>query len=359
MNPHSIHALFLLAATTVAQTPPPPVALPMPASAVMPSSVPFGTTRIRWQAWIDARQLVNAIGRPVRMTRLDFQTATGGQTGPAIEMEVRVANSLAFPSANFQANMVSGETLVHPAVVGAPRTFFLSTTIAGQFVLQIPFQNEFVWDGESAIVIDVRIFDNGNSNIPFSYDIAVEQPVFGSPTQMLWDNNDNPTAVSANQFPTRPSRGPRVQLHFADGVTVTFGAGCPGAGFNVPVASTNGIPQPANVGWTHVLTNAASQRQAIWMFGDSREQWAGVTLPFSLDILGAPNCELLVKPDLTATLTTVGGGAGAGTVSLTTPVPPVTSMVGMSFFTQWLVLDPFAINGVLAVSNGQWHVFGP
>ena len=85
----------------------------------------------------------------------------------------------------------------------------------------------------------------------------------------------------------------------------------------------------------------------------------GVMLPFSLDLLGAANCDLLVKPDLTWTTTTVGGGAGAGTASLRTPIPPVTVIIGMQFFTQWMIIDPLAVNGVLAVSDGQWHVIGP
>ena len=68
---------------------------------------------------------------------------------------------------------------------------------------------------------------------------------------------------------------------------------------------------------------------------------------------------MLVRPDLTASVTTVGGGAGSGFATLTTPTPPTSDIVGLEFFTQWLILDPLAANGVLSASNGMWHIFGP
>ena len=38
------------------------------------------------------------------------------------------------------------------------------------------------------------------------------------------------------------------------------------------------------------------------------------------------------------------------------PLPGQSSYVGASFYSQWIVLDPGASNGVLAVSNGMRHI---
>ena len=43
---------------------------------------------------------------------------------------------------------------------------------------------------------------------------------------------------------------------------------------------------------------------------------------------------------------------GAGSASLGLNLPPITDYVGLSFYTQWLVLDPSAINGVLSATGG-------
>lgn len=359
MIPRATLIAMLTATAAAAQTlPPSPVQLPTFVSQAAPTSIPFGTTRIHWQLWWSAAEWSTGIGRPVRVQGVDFLTPSGGQTGRRIQLEVRMAHGpTQFPTGNFQSNMVADETLVFPAP-GAPNAFTTPTTAAGQFALQIPFATEFQWDGESGVVLDIRIFDNGNFNQPYPYDVTLETPVVGSPFVSLYDDRGNPNATSANRFLTR---GPRVRIRFVDGATLSFGQGCAGDGGFVPIASTmNGPAFPDNQLWTHVLSSAPSQRTAAWFFGDSREEIVpGIPLPLQLGFLNAPNCELLVKPDLNWTTQTVGGGAGAGTASLRTPVPPVTNIVGLSFFTQWLILDPFSANNTLAATNGEWHIFGP
>jgi hypothetical protein len=40
-------------------------------------------------------------------------------------------------------------------------------------------------------------------------------------------------------------------------------------------------------------------------------------------------------------------------------LPGTTGYIGMSFYTQWVVLDPLALNGVLSVTAGLHSVVAP
>ena len=72
------------------------------------------------------------LGQPARLSQIEFMTFAGGQTGSTLQLEVRVANSVpSFPSGNFQNNMVSGETLVHPQAIGMDRSLTTPATAPG------------------------------------------------------------------------------------------------------------------------------------------------------------------------------------------------------------------------------------
>ncbi|MCA8943430.1 MAG: hypothetical protein KDB80_12780 [Planctomycetes bacterium] len=319
------------------------------------TSVPFGSIPIHYQVWYSAAELGLAIGQPARISQVSFMTDAMGQTGRTIQMEMRVANSFtSSPSGTFADNFVSGETLVHPAALGQSRNFTTPTTVAGQYALVIPFQNEFVYDGSSGIVFDIRIFDNGNGGTPYPYDLRIEF-LGGGRVVSLWDSTGDPIASDSDQY---QQRGPRARLTWRSGLSVPYGDGCPGEGGFMPIGSTSGgFPLGGNTAWTQQLSNAPSQRAAVWIFGPSRDTWNTLTLPLSLGVIGAPNCSILARPALQGNKMTVGGGPGTGLATINTPVPPVT-FTGLEFFSQWLILDPNAGNGVLAATAGLWHIFG-
>ncbi len=153
--------------------------------------------------------------------------------------------------------------------------------------------------------------------------------------------------------------GLTTRFRFNEAIAYPFGQGCAGQGGFVPEASTSGgLPIPGNAIWQHDLSNAASQRPALFWTGLSDTTWGSNALPFDLAAIGAPGCLVLAEPFAFAATTTIGGGAGAGTASFVFPVPSRTDFLGTPIYSQWLVLDPNAANGVLAVSNGVVSVPG-
>ncbi|HLQ38424.1 MAG TPA: hypothetical protein VK348_11520, partial [Planctomycetota bacterium] len=148
--------------------------------------------------------------------------------------------------------------------------------------------------------------------------------------------------------------GVLTQFTMRTGAQVTFGAGCPGAGGFTPVASTNTLARPG-ITWTQQVNQAASQRLAMWVLGDSNVMWGALPLPLDLGgYIGASGCSLLTDPVVTMFTTTIGGGAGGGIGTISVNLPSITSYVGMSVFSQWFVSDPLANNGILAASAGLW-----
>ena len=125
----------------------------------------------------------------------------------------------------------------------------------------------------------------------------------------------------------------------------------------MPNGTVSQLPWPG-ITWTHTLSNAASQRLAIWAIGDSRD----APLPIDLAPLlgGSPsNCLLRNNALVTATAMTVGGGPGAGIATVPIPLPATTGYVGMSLFSQWVVFDPLSPTGLIAVTPGLWSIVAP
>lgn len=117
-----------------------------------------------------------------------------------------------------------------------------------------------------------------------------------------------------------------------------FGAGCAGTA-GVP---TNSSSLPPQLGTTAVLTfgNLPSPPLAIALFGLSNTQSAFGPLPLALAGFGAPNCTARVSPDASTFLVC---SAGAASLQVTTPNLP--GLLGVTYHTQALVLDP-ALNAL-------------
>lgn len=127
----------------------------------------------------------------------------------------------------------------------------------------------------------------------------------------------------------------------------------------MPRASTGGgYPVPGNINYEMRLDDVPGSRQAVFFMGLSDQTWGMTPLPFALGVIGAPNCNMLAEFIASAQTVTVGGGAGAASVRLPFPMPGNTGFVGTEFYSQWLVLDPNAPNGVLSMSNGVRHIPG-
>jgi hypothetical protein len=351
--------LLLAAATLMApglgsQTQTPKLFLiPNPNPGPIANNYPFAGPIMRYQQWYAPGEwkAMGAPQHPVRVRDLEFRAGSpGGQAGATVDMELAIANGPEFaPSQVFESNLVAGR-------VTAPRTVrTLGTATPGSYPMKVTLPSDFVWDGVSGVVVDVKIWGNGRGNQPFNFDLEATASASGRLTRLYTVNN--PSATFADQF--QPGWGVTTRFTYYEGVTLPYAQGCPGAGNFVPVASTGGgLPLPGNANWAHVVTRAASQRPAALVLGSSNQTWGQVQLPLDLAIIGANGCWLVAEPLIALSAMTVGGGAGAGQATVPVPIPPVTIFIGQSLYTQWFVGDPLAANGLLSASGGLWTIAG-
>lgn len=117
-----------------------------------------------------------------------------------------------------------------------------------------------------------------------------------------------------------------------------FGSGCVGTGVMPTLGS-----RPWSHPWLGEVFTARVEgipfgHAALMMTGGSRTQWGPIGLPFSLAVIGIPDCSLLISPDIVQVLP----AAVAGTAEWTATIPPITTLLGQVAFQQGLVLDPGA-----------------
>jgi hypothetical protein len=138
----------------------------------------------------------------------------------------------------------------------------------------------------------------------------------------------------------------------ATGALGTFGEGCPtSAGIAYPTAPT---PPRINTTYTIEWQNLPVTTPAvIAVHGVSNVQWSGIPLPFDLSIIDLAGCSLLVSADL------VGVEPAAGGVAVTPlTIPNTPAFVGTSIYSQVLIPDPAAFNGVGGTSVGARSLLG-
>lgn len=113
-----------------------------------------------------------------------------------------------------------------------------------------------------------------------------------------------------------------------------FGVGC-GLGAAAEWSS-NSLPVLGNAGFALGLGSAPVNAFAVLALGGSRYFSAALgALPFSLQGLGAPGCELLVDPQVLLLLTTNAVGAATQVI----PIPVAPGLAGLEFVGQWFVPD--------------------
>ena len=315
------------------------------------NSYPFAGPSMRYQQWFSALEWQLQSAKPIRVTGMWFFAGPGrtGVGGRVADVEVTMANARPSTySGTFDNNFVSGRTTVLPR-----QLITLQAPASNPFPIRLQFRNEFVWDGSSGVVVDIKVFDNGNGNQPYLYDLEYAPFTLGRTTRLFTINNP----IARTAATTSANTGLAIRFLFDEALAWPFGSGCTGEGGRVPAHTVDGgLPIPGNSGYQMLLTGAAVQRTGVFLIGASDTQWNGTPLPFDLAPFGGVGCSLLVDLVATATVPTVGGGPGTGIARLPFPLPGQSSYVGASFYSQWIVLDPGASNGVLAVSNGMRHI---
>jgi hypothetical protein len=126
-----------------------------------------------------------------------------------------------------------------------------------------------------------------------------------------------------------------------------------GGGGAVPAIGNVGVPT-INDSFTVRVSRTRPSTTAVLITGPSKTVWAGGALPWSLGVIGAPGCDLLVDPVFPIGVST--SSAGIGEVPIAIPNAP--ALVGAKGHHQWYVIDPGNNALGIAVSDGASIVIG-
>lgn len=135
-----------------------------------------------------------------------------------------------------------------------------------------------------------------------------------------------------------------------------FGKGCAGS-VGVPVLGAAPGSRPL-IGDTLTLELSnlpigLFAGNAFVIFGFSKTEWAGITLPMDLARFGIPSCTGYVSVDLAVPVATLGGAAECSFA-----VPIDAGLLGLHFFNQGLVQDPGVNPSGAVVTNAAEGVIG-
>ncbi len=344
-------ALFACCAAVCAQT----VTLPFPAPLAANTQIPLSAGIGRYQEWFSAAQAANLGAEPLRIQSLSVLAGASTSAAPSTTLDIEVA--MAHGNASGLSSAFDSNYATPRVIVRTRTTLTMTSAGAGAPVLNVPFTTIFTWDGVSPLLVEIKVFANGRGNQPFAFDLRGTDQGFGSLARCY--AGGNASAVTGNLV---LNQGLFLSFSTRQGAKMPFGNGCRGINFITPTADTLQLAQPGGI-WTHQLSNSAAQTIAIFALGTSRTQWVTSTgsaaLPFDLGpLLNAPGCYLLVSPEIMFSLFTVGGPGTAG-ATLSLQVPPLSEFVGVSFYSQWFVLDQSAVNGVMSATAGLWSIVTP
>jgi hypothetical protein len=127
-----------------------------------------------------------------------------------------------------------------------------------------------------------------------------------------------------------------------------YGKGCTGTGAQGPVFQYVNLPSIGNANFTLAVRGGRPSSPAVLLVGLSRTRFGATTLPFKLDSVGMPGCELLVAPVADGTVGLDPLGAG----SFVLPVPATGLPKGAELNSQWFVLDAGANPLGVSASEG-------
>jgi hypothetical protein len=307
--------------------------------------LPFAAQTGRYAQWYASSWFTGTIKQPVRIRGIQFMADSGTHVGTAtLDLQVAMANS-DFLSGQFPSSQVLTTVFPRGSVT-------LGAISPGAWTLTINFTQDFVWDGKSGIVVDVRQWSNGSSST-LKYNFRYNS-LSNNVLQRVWASG-NPNATTGDW---KNGLGLYTQFFYQEGGSYVLGQGCPGASNIVPVASTSAVPLPGDFQWTQLLTQTSGRMPAFFVVGLSQTMWNTTPLPLDMQAFGWKGCTLYTDPLVLVGLTTAGGGPGAGTASLLTPIPAIKTLGGLQFYTQWLVFDPASANAAVSFSNALWHVIG-
>lgn len=136
------------------------------------------------------------------------------------------------------------------------------------------------------------------------------------------------------------------------GALGSFGAGC-ATSVGIAVPTTMAVPRintTYTIDWVNLPLTAPA---VIVAHGVSNVTFGAIPLPFELSILDLAGCNLLVSADLVGVEPALGGMA-----STTLVIPNTTAFINTSIYSQILIPDAAAPNGVGGASVGARSLIG-
>lgn len=346
----SVLCSLLLAALAAAQT----FATVPPVQTFQNVDRPLAGGIGRYQQWFSALSLQGFLPEPMRLQQLElFAGSSLTSNATTIDCEILLGHGNASGvTGTFDSNYAPGTS---PVVVGPRMNRNLLAGAPGAVVLTVPFATLFTWDRVRPLVLEIRVYGNGLGNQPFLYNMRGSTVAIGQTTRVYQAGS-----AGAPSGQTTAGMGMLVRFSARPGAVVDFGTGCPGGGGVVPKNIVVQVPSPAIV-WQHQLTQAPSQELALWLIGDSNTAVDGVPLPLDFVALlggGISGCMLRTNILASGFYITVGGSPGNGVASFDWQLPPVSSYVGLSFYTQWFALDALSPSGMVA-TQGVHSIVAP
>ena len=235
----------------------------------------------------------------------------------------------------FQQNIAGAMTKVTSTrVVRFPGSTGLPAG-AAQFDFSVPLDTPFPvsTSASSHLLMEIRVFAHTMGNVPFDmFFDAVEDPSVG---RVYTDGQPTGTVGVADNFAI---------------VASLMSAGLPAI---APNLQADGAPQLGQ-SFSVVLRHGAPLRSAVLVHGSSQTGWAGATLPLNMGFLGAPACCILTNSLVNVPL--IVDPDGIAEVPYFIPQNPV--FTGLTFYNQFILLDPFANSLGLTMSNGGKALIG-
>ena len=146
----------------------------------------------------------------------------------------------------------------------------LAAISPGAWTLTVNFTKDFVWDGKSGIIVDIRQWSNGsNSSLKYNFRATA---IAKNRLQRIWANG-KPNASNGDW---RNGIGLYTRFLYQEGGSYSLGTGCAGASSAIPVATTNRVPLAGDTLWTQLLTKTSGRKQAFWVVGLSQTQWGAL-----------------------------------------------------------------------------------
>ncbi len=276
------------------------------------------------------------IARSFRATGIAWRRASRvltHSTGSVIEMRVDLGSTTVAPKAigfSFASNRSRALTTVVPRQrIRLPVFPRGKNTNVADFPFQIPFSKPwtFVKKPNEHLIVETWKFSTTSPILDLNVRTDAAFSFRDRPASRVWARSPFATRAAGR------SNGFGAVLGFTErqsiGVMPTLvGSGTPDAG------ATYGL----------AVDRAAERAPLAWILGVSNRMWGAIPLPLSLP----GKCALLCSMDiLKAGQVDFGGGA-----TTTFGLPNVTSLIGLGFYHQALIVDPKANALGVVLTNG-------